>query len=46
VTGGELHLSPLPVSKHVRVWAEIVRTACAVCALMVNVSVLVVVLTR
>jgi len=35
---------PLPVPKSVRVWAEMIRTGCAVAALLVNVTVLVVVL--
>jgi hypothetical protein len=34
------------VPKHVRIWAEIVRTVAAVTAVLVNVTVLVVVLTR
>jgi hypothetical protein len=38
--------SPLPLSKHARVWLEAVRTAASVLALAVNVTVLVVVLAR
>ncbi len=34
------------VPKHVRIYAELIRTACAVLAVLVNVTVLVVVLTR
>jgi hypothetical protein len=37
---------PLPVTKHVRVYAEMVRTVAAVLAVLLNATVLVVVLTR
>jgi hypothetical protein len=38
------YASPLPVSKHARVYAELLRTACAVLAVALNTATLIVVL--